>query len=366
MGVRKTELQQTASGAWVADSTIETELVDEGLITEINVTAEITPSATLAASNQPDALNRIIQGMQIVGGSHTYFVLPTDDGAQGGTLLRALNGIDGYGIGHGGGAVAAPHSTYTAINFVFHAGSRPRMANGARGQFDLTAFIPAGNESRLVARWSTSGADVLDDTVTIASAVMRYTISSVNGTEQELRTEMARQGVRLPPGATGMIPAWSALNHTNGGVTTDFAAETEDIVAGAYLRRISMLCQDATAIRPARSSDEVVEFAIVSIRNNQTLLQVAGEISVAHGAMGTFLTANDAVSFGGVHNLDGVLYADFRGRGSTDLHDDYGWNLIGSGNGSFKLGLKIRTQAAGDRTLILFERVSPIDGLLAA
>ena len=49
----KIPLTQTPTGAWAASSTIRTNLERQGLITRIESTFELTPSATLAGAVQP-------------------------------------------------------------------------------------------------------------------------------------------------------------------------------------------------------------------------------------------------------------------------------------------------------------------------
>ena len=156
-----------------------------------------------------------------------------------------------------------PQLTFTGVNFVLHAGSRPRDQFGRDNPFDLSAYIPADSESQLRIEWTTSGNDILDDSVTISSGVMRFILHRVIGTDAEIRAEMAKQGVVLPaePGVVGMVPAWSAVVHANAGTTTDFFAETEDVVVGAFLKRISLLCQDSTVDRTLRAQDEVTRIA---------------------------------------------------------------------------------------------------------
>ena len=206
--MRKITQTQTDSGVWVADSTISTDLERVGLLTRLDMTCEITPSATFDGANQPHSIKRLIQNMRVIGGAHTYFNLPADDGCGGGILLAYMGLKDGHGVGHEGGDVAAPSASYVPMNWTFHAGSVPRIRPDLDNPFDLSAFVPAGQEGQLRAEWTTSGNDVADDTVTIASAIMRFTNHRVIGTQAEIMQEIAMQGVQFPGGATGMVPAW--------------------------------------------------------------------------------------------------------------------------------------------------------------
>mgnify|MGYP001588478626 CR=1 FL=1 len=226
--MRKITVEQTDTATWAADTTIRTAIEREGLLTHVDFIADITPSASLDGTNQPDALFRMVQNIRIQGGSQVYVNLPADDGALGGSLLHYKSMYDGYSLGHSDGGITAPQITSVPMVFPIHFGSRPKDMYGRDNPYDMTCFIPAGNESQLNAEWITSGNDVLDDITTVTSAVGRFVLHRLIGTEAELKAEMRRQNVNLPqePGITGMYPVWSAVVHANAATTTDFDAET--------------------------------------------------------------------------------------------------------------------------------------------
>ena len=373
--MRKVTSRQTGSATWAADSTISTDIEQVGIITRIDATVEITPSATLTAANQPDGIFRLIQNLRVAGGGRTYFNLPADDGAEGGVLLHYLNALDGFGVGHGQGAVAAPNESYTWVNWALHCGTRPRDLYGRDNPFDLSAFIPASQESQLVAEWVTSGNDVMDDTVTISSAVMRFTIHRVTDTNDgQLREEMARQGVILPAGASGMVPAWSATIDSQAGAASDFSREV-NVQLGGYLKRIGMLFQDATASRTLRSSDEVTEIALIMPDSNERLIQVNLEVPNSRLGIGTVLTADSGAAvnasvatpaspdFGG-HAPEGIAILDLRPHAISPVGREYGLDMRALRAGAVKLGFTISNYAAGDDSLILWERYIPWTGPL--
>ena len=153
--------RQTDTATYAADSTIATDLEREGLITQIDFTVEMTPSATLTAGHtNPDPLSRLVQNLRVVGGSHTFFNLPADDGALGGALLHYMNVVDGFGIGHPDGSVTAQEArAFIPMQFVLHCGVRPRNSKGVENPFDMSGFIPAFVEAQLRAEWTTSGND---------------------------------------------------------------------------------------------------------------------------------------------------------------------------------------------------------------
>ena len=164
-----------------------------------------------------------------------------------------------------------------------------------------------------------------------------------------------------------MVPSWSAAVHANAGVTTDFDTEQIDITTGAFLKRLWVLTQDATATRTLRASDTTTELAIRVPKTSEDLYRTTVEHQLSLSPAGTVLTADDAVSFGAVHTAEGIYAIDFRPMSgpSNPYGVDYGWDLRGLSNGDFKLGLINRTRAAGDDDLLLHERYSLYDGPLA-
>lgn len=375
---------QTDTLTWAGDTTIAGDLEREGLATRYDFTAEITPSATLTAANQPDSLGRVLANLQIVGSSKTYFNLPSIDGGQGGTLLHHINRLDGFGIGHPDGAIANPPSqlNLTPMTWTFHCGSRPRDKYGRDQPFDLTGFIPAGVEGQLRINWTTNTNDVMDDTVTISSAVGRITAHRVVGTEDDIKGLMAMQEIHgFPMGANGpangMIPVWSATLNANSQTTTDYDSEQIDLIGGAWLKRLLFLCQDATGDRPLRAGDEVTRVNIRSAEASEEVYRSWLDRVTASLPPGDMLTADSgaavnaavATPIGVDFNLaapQGVYFIDLRGRAGpgVPLSPDYGWNLRGVRTGQLTMGLYITTRADGDDTLVIQERMEPYDGPL--
>lgn len=367
MALRAYTVTQTDTAAWTGDSAgIRTGLEREGLLTRVEFTVEITPSATLTGANQPDGLFRLIQNHSIIG-KQTYFNLPADDGCQGGVLAHYINKWDGFSDGHYSGSITAPSLTISPVNFVFHCGSRPRDRYSRDNPFDLTAFIPAGGESQLNAIWTTSGNDVMDDTVTISSAVGVYTLHRVVGSADEIRAEMMRQGVLdrplgggavwrgcLPhePGVTGMYPNWTAVNHGNAAATTDYDAEIENIVVDGFLKRIAFVCQDATTTRTLRASDELSRLAVRVPGKGEDLFKARLQYQASLTGYESNAEADDAAMDFQAHSPQGIHVIDFRSRG----HPEYGLDLRGVSLGKVRLGMYNTTRAAGDDTLFVFER----------
>lgn len=364
MPVRKVEIEQTATMTWSGDTTLETDVERQGLITQIDVTANITPSATLTGANQPDSLARVLSGVRLLGGTRTYFTTPSVDGGQSGVLLHYMNKEDGHGIGHPDGAIAAPSQTFTSMNWVLHPGSRVKDMYGRYNPFDLSAFIPAGLEDQLKAEVDTDGNDVLDDTVTLSSAVIRFTLHRIFGNQQEIQAEMNAQGCRYPAGASGMVPTWSAIAYALTGTTNDFDSDQLDVVTGAYLKRINMLAQDATANRPLRAGDEVIATALIFPETTERVFQGRHDHLVGHMEYGTMLEADDAAADFQAHAAKGIYLRDLRKYHTTNNPTgyDYGLNLTQMKSGTVKLGLRIGAQASGDDLLVIYERYAPYFG----
>lgn len=367
--MRKTTVVQPTTATWAADSTISVDLQRIGLITHLDVLVEVTPSATLVGANQPDGLWRVMGNMRISGASGTYINLPATDGGQAGTLLHYMGMHDGWGQGNPSGGITAPDTLYFPVVFPIHPGSRPQSHFGRQNPYDLSAFIPAQQESQLTAEWQVYGNDVMDDTVTITSALARFSISRVTGTEAEILQEMHRQQINLPAetGIRGMVPAWSANLHANAGTTSDFSAETIDIITGQWLKRIWLLEQDATATRPLRAADQVTEIDIQFPQSNESLIRQNLETLGLGRMRGESNNEADdaALNYGGAAPK-GIGFVDFR-EFAQSLHGaDYGMDLREVQQGTAKIGLLIGARAAGDDTLVLFERYAPYGGSLQA
>ncbi len=377
MAVRKVSITQTEAGTWAASTTVRTDLERVGVITHIAATVEITPSATLSAAHQEDAPFRVIQNFSIRGGSHTYFTLPPEAGGQPGVLWHYLNKQDGYGVGHSQATITAPFRTYMPVTWHFHPGTRHQDHYGRRNYFDLSAFIPASQEQALAAEWVTTGNDVMDDTVTISSATMRFTIYRILGSDAEIAAEMARQAVNLPPipGVRGMVPAYTGRVISPTTTHTDYSRE-EDLPLGKYLARIALLAQDATATRPLRAQDEVTGIRVFFPGSTEDIVKMFVDHMTGSLEYGTALTddsgaaVNAAVATQSSVDFDaaapsGIFIVDLRDRGENPWNRDYGLDLRNKQTGAAKLGLTVSTNAAGDDVLMLFEQYQPYHGLLA-
>lgn len=358
MTLLKQKIRQTTAATWAADSTISVDVESIGVITRLSFQVEVTPSATLTGANQPDSLTRLVQNIRVEGSSQVYCTLPAEDGAHAGTLLHYLNRKDGFGIGHMSGSVTVPvGQAHIPIVFRLHPGSRPRDAYGRDNPFDLTAAIPAGIESQLTLEWVTSGNDVMDDTVTISSAVGRVLIDRITADSPgELLSEMQAQGV---PGARTnhmVTPQWSAAVKSIGSTAADFVTITDDLPTGAWLKRVGLLAQDATATRPIRAADEITRIQLKDNRRGVPLHEWHTDDLSADMPMATMTEADDAAGDFQGSAPQGVWGLDMRPL----AHPEYGLNLQGVQNGDFQLAYIVTNQASGDDRLLLFERLLPV------
>ena len=356
--MRKITKTQTDTATWVAStSDIATDLEKTGLITRIDVQADITPSAAMTGAFQPDSPWRVIQNLKIEGGAHQYVSLPGDAAGPGGILLHYLNAVDFRNMsGVGQATLAAPLHTYVPITFCLHFGSRPQDPFGRDNPFDLSGFIPAHAESQLRALWTTGANTTMDDTVTLSSGTMRFTLNVVQGSDAEIRGEMARQGVQA-----AMVPAWVSKNFAHTATASDYSEEL-DVPTGGFLKRIAILEKDATGTRDLRAADEVTGVALKLPLQNETLFQELVDNWVNHlpAASASIADVSETV-WSGFAAPHGILIKDLRPYG----HPDYGLDMRRMTTGAVKLGFTISVYTSGDDSLILYERMQAYGGQLA-
>lgn len=358
----KISLPQTTTATWAASSTIRTSLEREGVITRIVATAEITPSATIAAAtSSPSGPYRVAQNLRIIGGGHTFVELPsTGESGNSSVLLHYLNNEDFGGMPGfpDQQTIAAPNRTFHPVSFVLHMGCRPRV-NGVDNPFDLTGLIPARSITDLVAEWVTTANTILDDTVTLDSGLMRYTIYYVIGTHEQIVNEMVRQNA-MPPmidgkQPTAMLPAWIAETWASDGTYTDYNYG-RNVPVGRYLKRMSILSQDATGTRALLANDEVTGVKL-SVKL-QDVFKSNLHTEAATMRKANFVVADDAVELGAGGHVKGTFIKDLRPYG----HPDYGLNFLtgpASQVGAPRIGLTVTTQASGDDALFLYEGYVP-------
>lgn len=358
------EKTQNETVTWSASGSPQVDISNEGLITELELTAEVTPSATLAGANQPDGLLRVGRNFEITGSDGVYFQLPNEAGGHGSTILHYLNLLDYNRVGHPGGGVTAPQRSYTAMTWWLHCGGRPWQAH------DLSAFLPGLNSNSLKLVWHTTANSVMDDSVTISSATLRVSRAYTIGTERDVRQAMNDQQVFLPQidangrplsGITGMVPSWRG-NYT--AVTTTYASYglERNLTNSMFLRRLTVASQDETATRPVLASDIATGMQIKY--RERDVVELYGDGLMNRWPAGSFLTANS----GGANSVDADTSVDFDGHAPRGImsydfrnafHPIYGLNNVGLSGGQSKVGLTITAQTSGDDVFYLEESSTP-------
>lgn len=371
MALYQEEKTQNQTITWSASGSPQVDLAPNGLITELELTAEVTPSATLAGANVPDGLLKVGRNFEITGSDGVYFQLPNEAGGHGSTMLHYLNLLDYHRVGHPNGDITAPQRTYTAMSWWLHCGGRPWNPH------DLTAFLPGLNSNDLKLVWHTTANSVMDDSVTISSATLRVSRAYTIGSEAEVRERMREQGVFLPQfdaygkpliGVTGMIPSWRG-NYT--GITTTYASYglERNLTPGMFLRRLTVASQDETATRPVLASDIATGLQIDYM--SRVIVELFGDGLMNRWPAGSFLTANS----GGANSVDADTSLDFDGHAPRGLmsydfrsafHPDYGLNNVGISGGDSKVGLTVTLQTSGDDVFYLEEATTPYYGAIGS
>lgn len=360
---------QTQTVTWAASASPQVELANDGLITELVLTAEVTPSATLTGANQPEGLLRVGRNFRIEGGGNTFFTLPDEAAGHGSTILYYLNRLDYNRAGHPSGAIAAPQRTYTPITWWLHCGGCEK------NPYDLSAFIPGLSRTRLDLTWFTTANSVMDDSVTISSATLRISRRYVLGSQSEVMSAMNEQRINLPfanamghpfgERVTGMMPSWVGNVENPTAAATDYSS-TRDLIVDGYLKRVTVASQDATAARPVLASDEATAMRVRLF--DDTLFEVFGDELMNSLPYGSNLTPNSGGAEAAGTEKFGADFNNHAPRGimSIDLrhigNPVYGLNLLGIPAGSTALDLTITNQASGDDIFFLYERTKPYFG----
>ena len=345
----KNSKRLVTTSAWVASSDLTgVDIYREGLITEVIVRAVMT--ATLTATALSDATKRVIQNLKIQGdGGRTYLGL---SGEQSARLLNFMNMCDfGNEFVSPGGVLTTVDVGSTSFDqlFVFHPGSNPK------DPFDLSAAIPARALSVLQLLLTTTAAAVTDAAGAITAGTYFYQINQV---------------LDVPVPAGLMCPLGSTTVWAHDANYSDYSKKF-DVPAGAWLRRIVMLVQDATATTPLRKNDEVaaVRLELPKAANKeigawlwQTLLAETAKIYGLHGSSQSEAALGAVATTRPGYNATpfiphGLAIIDLR----KYFHPVYGMDLTGFQTGDVKLGVTVENYAAGDDTLIYWDQLQKVE-----
>jgi len=327
------------TAAWAASSSKQISLPNEGAITRIMITAPFTVTACLAADTNT-ALHawKPFQSIKIEGGGGKAYFSMT--GEQMGRMLHFVNLVDFPGRKFERGM--ATNTLYACL--VLHFGSRPRDVYGRDNPYDLSAFIPAKDETNLkLTIETTQAADICDTAIDISAGTFTAHVFEVLGL----------------PDMKGMIPISSTESYAHTANKSDLSAQF-NIPCGSFLRRIAIISQDDTAISsggPLMAADEISKAGIILPKENRRLIELDYEALVGKLALpGELLTtAAGAVTKPIITRQEGFLLLDFREFGNKD----YGLDLRGYQNGDALLGLTITNYASGDDTIIWYDTIQP-------
>lgn len=330
----------TDTFTWAASSEIEVGLPTEGLITRIDFELFLTAAGAISAELATYGLFRAVEAFKIVGGGgRNYFSM---SGKQMGMLWHYINLLDFPGTSW--------HDVVATSQYLawrIHFGARPRDVYGRDNPFDLTAAIPAMDETNLKAVWSTgAAAATIDNAQSISSATMRITVHEV------LRGESAW---------SRMVPVSSSETYNPGGTRDNLGGEV-DVPTGGYVKRIAVMCQDNTSLTSNGRlvvGDQVTELGLRLVKANNTQL-----ISVRTKALEL-----GQVQFDGMQVVDtpntlspwsvpGFYVLDLRQYDDRD----YGLNVQAFRSGDVKLGMTINTYNADDREYIWYDQYQRYGG----
>lgn len=322
-----------------AGNDVQIDLPTEGLITRIDLELSITASGSAASALSVMGLWRMMQNLKIEGGGgKSYFGMT---GTQMGILLHYLNLKD------------FPNTTWReivattqSVAWRIHFGSRPRDIWGRDNPFDLTAAIPARDETNLKLTWTCCASDdTIDDTLTVSSGTMRVTVHEVLG---------------APRGAL-MVPVSSSESYDPGATKSDLGGE-RDVPTGSFVRRIAIMALDATAGSsngPLLKDDQMTEVGIKLVKENRRLIEVRAK----------------ALELGGSPQFDGSEVVDTPNTKSPfavpglyclDLrqydHPDYGLDARRFNTGDVKLGMTIGAYGSAEKEHIWYDQVQAYRG----
>lgn len=352
--IKKTEI---GTLAYSASSQVPADVPRDGVITRIDCEVQVTPSATMVGANLPMGIWHIIDTLRLVGGGGKQYI-GMGSGELLGRLIHGLNQFDFPGMPFVGARdLTAPNTTFVPVVFRLHFGSRPRDMYGRDNPFDLSAFVPAHRESSLKMEWGCPANSVMDGTVTISAATMKMTVYQILGSSQEIRDEMARQGLD-PDSPMSPVSSTESYNHT--GAISDLGKQF-DIPTGNFLRRIAIMAEDATTV-PVLAMDEITRVGLLLPQSGERIVDVDFS-SLVTGQMpgGAMLLADEGASVDTyLQTQKGIAILDLRAHG----YRDYGMDTRALKNGDVKLGVTIGTYTSGDKSYIHYDQLEKIVGAL--
>lgn len=347
MGVELVRNRQTSYADGILDTTTSTDIRASGALTSMIVRVHIkVGTSTMVSNHFVDGLFRVIDSIRIKGaGGVSYFSMGDHEI---GTMLHWVNMYDKTINGVGHGALVA-NGSYIDLVFVLHFGSRPRDEFGRMNPFDMTAFIPAFDDSELKLEISWAASLCMDGTATLDTSPTYITTFQAFGLAGDLKAEMARQRVRAT-----MIPISTYLSEAHTATKADFSYE-KDVPTGTYLRRI-VIQEKNEATPSARTDDQVTEIALKLPQASQRIIQddlVA--MTYTQGPIESLQEADVAITAGVIRTGPGTAVLDLRQHADPD----YGMNLMAYRPGDVKLGMTVGSYTSGEDTYLWYDQLRP-------
>jgi hypothetical protein len=336
--------RQTPALTWAASTVVSQDIKATGAITRMHLRFNITPSGSLVAAGAPDGVWRVFDSLTLKGnGGVNYFSMGDQQISR---MLHLANMYDKVLPGVGRHALATPNS----YEYIIHFGSRPFLPCGRPNVFDMSAFVPAFDDTGIKLELGCTANDVMDAAITISAGSMTVTLFEVLGNKGDILAEMHRQGIRQP-----MVPSSNYYSYAHTGTFADVSKDI-DVPAGSFLRRIGILVQDDTATRPLRVDDEVTEVALkLPVGNQRVFFDDFPSMVLSQAPNQSDLVINQGVTGGALVTSPGFAFVDLRQQADPD----YGLDMRQLKTGDIKLGVTIGTYAAGDDSFYWFDQLRP-------
>ena len=326
-----------SSLTYSASNDVDKDLSNSGFLTALDLTMVLTMSAT---DTQLSTFGpwRAIQSLKIQGGSGKVYYNPS--GTQMGVAMHLLNLRD-Y-PGRTWRNIAAAGATYKwRIQF----SPRTRDVFGRDNPFDLSAAIPAMDETNLKLIWSCPANTALNNDTTISTAPI--TVTEYRVLPESKAQEMAIKS-RL------MVPTSSTESYDPLATKSNLSGERY-VPTGKFLKRISILATDATAYTshgPLFNVDQVTELGLYLAKSNVWIINAV--------PANNFLLGQPLVD--GIDVIDTPnTMSPWASPGfyvlDLNQHDDpdFGLDTRGMGSQDVKLGMTIGSYSSAEKEQIFYE-----------
>lgn len=335
---------------WAASSDVDKDLSNSGFLTalDIEVTTTMSGSETQLSTF---AKWRMIQSMKIQGGSGKVYYNPS--GTQMGVAMHLLNLRD-----YPGRTWRELDAAASSVKWRIQFSPRKRDVWGRDNPFDLTAAIPAMDETNLKLIWSTTANTAINNDTTISSATMYVT-------EYRVLPESAAQEAAIKRRL--MVPISSSEAYDPGASKSNLSGERY-VPTGKFVKRISILATDATAYTshgPLFNTDQVTEVGLYLAKSGVWIVNAVRAKNLALG-----VPLNDGYDVIDTPNTmspwasPGFYVLDLGQHGGDSEFGegkDFGLDTRGMGSQDVKLAMTI-DYASAEKEQIFYEQFEPYAG----